>query len=122
MKIPSTVLIFIIFAIFIQEPASTDAAIFQIREYQLNLWCVHGFWLLATIIDIYVGYKVGKYVQNTFSKSVTVQKIQKWTRALEQFIGRRGEVFAIVLIGIINFPWLNAFLVSWLRIPFKKLF
>lgn len=116
------ILFLIILALFVQEPASTDAAIFHIRELHLNLWLMHSLWLVATVIDIVVGYKVGKYFQIRHSGRTVIQKIQKWTHALEEFIGKKGEIFAIVLIGIINFPWLNAFLVSWLRVPFKRIF
>lgn len=115
-------LFLIILALFVQEPASTDAAIFQIRELHLNLWFVHSLWLAATVIDIAVGYKLGKYFQTRYLGSAVIQKIKRWTYALEEFVGRKGEVFAIILIGIINFPWLNAFFVSWLRVPFKRLF
>ena len=115
-------LFLIILALFVQEPASTDAAIFQIRELGLNLWFIHSLWLVITIIDIFVGYKIGKYFQIRYAGTTVIKKIQKWTHALEEFIGKKGEIFAIVLIGIINFPWLNAFLVSWLHVSFKRIF
>jgi hypothetical protein len=113
---------FIIPALFIQEPASTDAAIFQIRILHLNLILINIIWLIATIIDIYIGYKIGKWTQKKFEKTKIVTKSVVWATRIENFIGKQGESFTLILLGIINFPYANSFLGSWLKISFKKLF
>ena len=112
----------IIIALFIQEPASTDAAIFQVRNLHLNFWLVNLLWLIATFIDIYFGYKIGKWVQLKFKEKKIIKKSQKWASRIEDFVGKKGEKFALVLLGIINFPYLNSFLMSWTEIPFKNAF
>lgn len=114
--------ILITIALIIQEPASTDAAIFQARSLGLNLFIFNLIWVLGAVFDIWLGYRIGKWVQKRFSQTKFVAKSFVWATRLENFIGRRGEVFALVLLGIINFPYINSFIGSWLKIPFKKLF
>jgi membrane protein YqaA with SNARE-associated domain len=113
---------FIILALFIQEPASTDAAIFQARSLHLNLFVINLIWLIATVIDIWLGYKIGKWIQKKFQGTKLVTKSLLWATRFENFIGRKGENFALIFIGVINFPYLNTFIGSWLKVPFKKLF
>lgn len=113
---------FIVLALFIQEPASTDAAIFQIRQLHLNLWLVNLIWLTASIIDIGVAYWLGKKLQTQFQDAKLVSWASVWANRIENFIGQRGERFALILLGVINFPYLNSFLASWLKIPFRNVF
>ncbi|MBI2623816.1 MAG: hypothetical protein HYW65_04620 [Candidatus Liptonbacteria bacterium] len=110
----------IVLALFIQEPASTDAAIFQARHLGLNLWLFNSIWAAATVADIWVGYFLGKWIQKRFADGKFEKFSHTWAERVENFIGERGEKFALVLLGIINFPYLNSFLASWLKFPFKK--
>ena len=114
--------LFILIALFVQEPASTDAAIFQIRHLHLNLFLINLIWFVATCIDIYGGYKIGKWVQIRFQEKKFIRKSKEWATKIEHFVGLKGEKFALVLLGIINFPYLNSFLISWTEIPFKNAF
>jgi membrane protein YqaA with SNARE-associated domain len=114
--------LFIIVALFIQEPATTDAAIFQVRHLVLNLWLINAIWILATVIDIMAGYWIGKWAQKRFKDTRIVRFAERWAARIEEFIGRSGEKFALILIGIVNFPYLNAFLFSWLKLSFRNIF
>jgi len=114
--------LFIIAAIFIQEPASTDAAIFQVRTHGINLWLINAIWLAATAVDIALGYAIGKWVQKRFAESRLIKASERWADRIADFIGRAGERLAIILIGVINFPYLNAFIFSWLKLRFRTLF
>ncbi len=112
---------FIIVALFLQEPTTTDAAIFQVRELGLNIWLIHALWIFATTFDMWIGYFGGKLIQKKFKDSRFEAYSRQWALRVESFIGRRGEKFVLILLGIINFPWLNAFIASWLSLPFKTL-
>ena len=114
--------LFLILTVIIQEPASTDAAIFQVRHLGYNLWIVHLIWLVATLFDIWFGYVLGKYIQRKFKETKFEKFAEKWAGKFEQFIGKRGEKSTLVLLGTINFPYLNSFLASWFSIPFKNVF
>ena len=114
--------LFILLALFVQEPTSLDAAIFLVRENHINLWFINFLWLVATTIDIVLGYALGKWMQKAFQETRFGKWAEKWAVRIENFIGTNGERFTIILLGIINFPWLNAFLVSWLRLTFRNIF
>ena len=114
--------LFILLTLFVQEPTSTDAAIFLVRENHINLWLINILWLVATTIDIAVGYALGKWIQRTFQETRFGRWAEKWAVRIENFIGKNGERFTIILLGIINFPYLNAFIVSWLKLNFKNIF
>ena len=114
--------LFVIFASIFQEPATTDTMLFQVRQSHFNLWLVHAIWFIATFIDICVGFILGKWIQKSFKNSKFETFSNKWADRVERFIGRRGERFALILLGVINFPYINSFLGSWLKLPFKSLF
>ena len=117
-----TTWLFIIASLIIQEPATTDAAIFQIRQLHLNLLLINAIWLCATMLDIWIGYTIGKWIQKKFQGTTFNTWSKKWALRIETFIGKRGERFALILLGIINFPYANAFIASWLSIPFRSVF
>lgn len=112
---------FIIFSLIVQEPASTDATIFLVRENHINLILIHTIWLFATLMDITIGYIIGKWIQTKSKDTKVGIWAKQWAERIEYVIGKRGEYFAIILISIINFPYLNAFILSWLNIRFRKL-
>ncbi len=114
--------IFVAIALIFQEPATTDASLFQVRENHLNLLIVHLIWFLATCFDIWFGFTLGKYVQKRFQGSGLERISNNWAEKIEKFIGKSGEKFALILLGIINFPYLNSFLASWLKMPFRSIF
>ena len=114
--------LFIILCVFIQEPASTDAAIFQVRSLHLDLLLVNLIWLAASALDIWIGYKIGKWIQKRYRGKKFILLSEQWAKKLENFIGKKGEKFALILLGVVNVPYLNSFIASWLDIPFKSLF
>src|SRR5437660_1477842 len=95
--------LFIIAMLFIQEPASMDAAIFLVRQQHINLWLINTLWILATTIDILVGYAIGKWIQRAFQDTRFGRWAERWAMRIENFVGKSGENFAIILLGIINF-------------------
>ncbi len=112
----------IILTLFVQEAASTDVAIFQVRHLHFNLWIINLMWVIATSIDILVGYWIGKKIQEKFKGSKFETFGRKWSAKTEDLIGKKGQRFALLVLGIINFPYANAFISSWLSIPFKNVF
>lgn len=113
-------LAFIIPILIVQEPVSTDTGIFFIREYHLNLFLINILFVVLSILDIFIGYYLGKYLQKRFSYKKIIIKSKNIASRLENFIGRKGETFSLILIGIINMPYLNSFVASWLNMKFKK--
>ncbi len=118
----NSLLIIIILALIVQEPATTDATLFQARQNHFNILLIHLIWLIATCIDIFLGFYLGKWIQKTFKGSRFEVFSNKWADKIERFIGRNGEKFVLILLGIINFPYINSFLASWLKLSFRNIF
>ena len=114
--------LFIILALFVQEPTTTDAAIFHVRQMHINIFLINFIWIFATVFDIWFGYKIGQWVQQRFQNTKFGVWSFKWAGRVENFIGRKGEKSALILLGIINFPYVNSFLASWSKISFKNIF
>lgn len=113
---------FVIGSVIVQEPVSTDAVIFQIRHLHLNLLIVNSIWVIATVFDIWFGYTLGKFIQKKIANTKFEQKVLRLVKGVEHFMGKKGEWFTLVLLGIINFPYANSFLASWLSISKRDVF
>lgn len=77
---------------------------------------------MATTIDICAGYVVGKWIQKRFQGTRFSIWSEHWANKIENLIGKKGEKFAIALLGVINFPYVNSFFISWLKLPFRNIF
>lgn len=114
--------IFIIVTLFIQERVSTDAALFQARVHNYNIWIIHFIWLVATSSTIIAGYIVGKLIQKRLKGSHLSNNIYGFSKKIEHAIGKQGEKYAFILLGLVNFPYLNGLLASVVNVPFRILF
>lgn len=63
----------------------------------------------------------GQWVRKRLKNNALNQKFEVYAKRIESSIGVRGEYIILVLIGIINFPYINAFFCSWLDIKLGKL-
>lgn len=114
--------IFIISTLFLQEPASTGAAILVIREYGINVGFINFLWFLATSFDIAVGYGIGVWVRRRFPRSRFVRWAEKEAAYVEEHLGKRGADLSAFLLGFVSIAYINGFLFSWLKISFQRSF
>ena len=78
-------------------------------------------WSIMTGISIYAGYFLGKLVRLKSKDTKFGTYIEKRAHSLENYIGVRGESLVIIVITLINFAYINAFLCAWLTIKFNKM-
>ena len=104
-----------------QEQVATNALLFYIKSHDLIGWPFLLGWTVFTIFDVYVGYVFGQWVRKRFKNNPLNQKLEIHAKRIESSIGVRGEYIILILIGIINFPYINAFFCSWLDIKLSKL-
>jgi hypothetical protein len=83
---------------------------------------VHLVWIVATAIDIWLGFKIGKWLKRFWSGTKFETFSKTWAARIEHFIGKKGEKFVLMLLGVINFPWANSFLFSWLDWDYRTMF
>lgn len=112
---------YIILSLIVQETASTSFFLSQARTHSLNVWLLHLIWLLATSLDVYLGYKIGSWVSQKLGNNKVVIWINTRSDRVKNAIGKRGEAISMFLLGAISFSYVNAFLGSWLKIDFKKI-
>ena len=112
----STILIFIF-----QEQASTNALLLYAKQHQIAHWPIHILWILLSVFDIAVAYALGQWVHKKVAPSKIGARLDGYARKIEATLGSRNESIALTLLGIVNFPYINAFLCSWLKLDFKQI-
>lgn len=112
---------FIIFGVFLlQQSALMGAVLALIKAKGLNLWLVHGLYLVATVLDIGLGFILGSFIQKKFK---TAFKLKRWLKKrTDRFLNSSARKSFLLLAGIIDYPHLNSFLGSWLNISFFSVF
>ncbi|MBU6500698.1 MAG: hypothetical protein KGJ89_03460 [Patescibacteria group bacterium] len=114
---------FLIIGTFIpQEFLSTGAVLLLARQTNFPIIFIHLIWFGATFIDMYVGYILGNLLRNSMSHTALVERVNKWSEALKSRLGEHGEKLSLFILGFMNFPYLNTFLASWLKIPMTTAF
>ena len=113
---------FIIFAIITQEVVSLNTVIFEVHEYHFHVVLFHFLYMLATAIDIAIGFLIGAYAKKKLLHGKIAAFAGKASVRVNQYIGEKGRKFALTMLGIISFPLLNGFIASWLGMPFLESF
>jgi hypothetical protein len=108
-----TWLILIITLIF-QELATTGAALLAANTQHFNIWIIHVIWLIATLADIVLGFFLGKWTEKNFQNARIVRWAKRLAARIEHATGTTGIKISLALLGIVNYPYLNAFIASWL--------
>jgi membrane protein YqaA with SNARE-associated domain len=105
----------------VQELALTEATLIFVYHSGFNLWMVHAIWLAATIIDITIGFYVGRYLKNRLAGFKWFNAtIGKWSVKFKGYVGQGGKALALVLLGLFLFPYFAAFLAAWFDVDFTK--
>ena len=75
-------------AFLVQEPISTGAVLLEVYKLHYNLWIIHLLFAATTLLDIVVGYWLGKFIDKKWGK----QKMVAWVRVkFEKFSAFMGE-------------------------------
>ncbi len=113
-----TIWLYIVAAMLVQELAVVAAALGIAYQMGLNIFLVHGIWLVATIIDAIVGFKVGVWIRKRFATSAVARHAEGLAGSLERRISTNGRRLTLVIFGFLNFPYVNGFIGSWLSLSF----
>lgn len=113
---------FLVIALIVQERVSTDAALFQARHHNFNIWIVHLIWLTATVTTTILGFLLGKGILKKFRNTPVDKTVKAVLKRVKRVLGLHGEKYAFILLGIVNFPFINGILASVVDVPFKILF
>lgn len=109
----------LLFGLFlVQEPVSTDAILLEAYQYHYNVWIIHLLFIAATLLDIVVGYAIGKWLHRRFSENKVMQHFVHWARSVSGQ-GTVGEYLYLFIWSTVLFPF-SAVLAPWLDIPFWR--
>jgi len=106
--------------LFIQELISMNTVLLTAYQQNYSLWIITGIFIVATLITTTIGFFLGKWVQRRFKDSKVVKYSEAKARDLERSLGPKGSRAALVILGIFNFNYINAFLASWLSLSYKE--
>lgn len=113
---------FLIAALFFQESTSTNTALLLAWRAHFNMWIVNAIWLGATSFAVWGGFAIGSWTKRSLADTRFGALARRGATELARLIGERGERVAFIFLGIINFPWLNAFLAAWLGVRLADVF
>jgi len=111
-------IIFLFVGLFVQELITLNALIFATHQGLYSPIFIHSLFLIGTIVDIIIGFYIGKYL----NKKKLPPKIGKFIHNLSEYFlatNRKYERwFAFLVLGNISFPYINAFIAGYLDLPF----
>ena len=103
--------------LIVQEFASSAYVFILALQQNFPVWGIHAIWLATTLLDMYVGYAVGAFTRDRLRKTKLAERIGKTAAKMRTRLGPHGERFSLALLGIIDFPYINAFLGAWIGLP-----
>lgn len=112
--------LFIAFALITQEIVSLNAVIYEVHRHHFHVWLFHILFALATIVDMLIGYAVGRYSRKKVTRGRVAAFADKWSARFHSYVGVRGRKVALFLLGGFSFPYVNAFIAAWLGMPFAE--
>jgi len=107
-------------ALLIQEGLSVTLLLLRAYQEHYFLWAIHFIWLAVTVIQIYIGFYLGKWIQKRFANSKFERWMKKSTHRLDKYIGTSGEAIALMLVAGVVSPAIAALGAAWLDISFTS--
>lgn len=105
----------------LQESASMGATMVLAYHGGLNLWLFNFIWVVATVMDVYIGFLVGRYLKVRSTGITRFSRVaEEWSDRLGKYIGHAGRSLSLILLGLILFPYMAAFITSWLGIGLEE--
>lgn len=102
-----------------QEFASTAIVFIFALQHNFPIWAINLIWFCVTSLDMYVGYMLGKFTQEKLEETRFFNWTERWIGKGRAELGVHGEKLSLALLGVINFPYVNTFIGSWIELPFN---
>ena len=108
-------------AFLFQEPISSSAILLYACQNGASIWTIHFLFLLATSIDIFIGYFLGKLIFQKYNDSKIGKYISMWVKKMEVYQKSKSSRFILFIIAIATFPVSSIFM-PWFRISLWRSF
>jgi hypothetical protein len=109
-------------ALTIQEGVSTTVLLLEAHQKHYSIFLITLIWLVVTVLQIYAGFYLGKWIQKRFSGTKFEAWLKKSQQSFEKYIGKTGESFGLILVSGLVSPAVAALGASWLDISFMQVF
>jgi hypothetical protein len=97
--------LFLFLTLMLQEPITSGGVIFHMYEGEMNVYLIHATFLLATVIDILIGYGVGWLIrEKTFANGFVTYVHKKASHYKMLSRGTFSKRMALFIFGPIIFP------------------
>jgi membrane protein YqaA with SNARE-associated domain len=108
----------LVISVLIPQEFASSAIVFIIAlQNNFPIWAINLIWICTTLLDMYVGYMLGKFTQEKFHGTRFFHWVERWIKKGEGALGKHGEKLSLALFGVIDFPYVNAFLGAWIGLP-----
>jgi membrane protein YqaA with SNARE-associated domain len=109
--------------VLIPQEFASSAIVFVIAlQNNFPIWAINLIWICTTSLDMYVGYMLGKFTKEKFDDTRFFHWVEKYINKGKRTLGTHGEKLSLALLGIIDFPYINAFIGAWIGLPFNMTF
>jgi membrane protein YqaA with SNARE-associated domain len=108
--------------LILQETVLLNGLLVETQKGLYSMWVIHILFILATILDIWAGYAIGKLVQKKWPHGKFVRLGEKWSKRFHTSVGRLWRWIAIIIVGYFNFPYINGFAAAWIDESILKVF
>ena len=100
-----------------QEFTSTAIVFVVALHNNFPIWAINVIWICATCFDMFVGYALGNYTKKKLAGTRFFNWVERLGGKLKTALGVHGEKLSLAFLGIIDFPYINAFLGAWIGLP-----
>ena len=112
----------IVLILLIQESVTLNALLVKAFQGQYSILVITLIFVFATVFDILIGYWIERYLKKKLNKGKVRAFAYKWSKRFHDYVGKHGMKVYLLLLGYFSFPFINAFITSWLDIPFAESF
>lgn len=113
----------LIISVLIPQEFASSAIVFIIAlQNNFPIWAINVIWICTTSLDMYLGYTIGKFTREKLEGTRFFNWVERWIKKGRAELGTHGEKFSLALLGIIDFPYINAFIGAWIGLPFNMAF
>ena len=111
-------ILLVFLGLFVQEIISMNALVFATSHGAYPTLLIHIVFVIATLIDIGIGFFIGKFLRKKTSGSKVALWIQKTSDRFSLSTKKYRRWIALLLLGNFSFPYINACIAGYLDMPF----
>lgn len=109
---------FLFLALFVQEFIALNSLVYATYQGLYSQILVNSLFIVGTLTGIVIGFKVGSYLHTKTNETKVTRYFQKLSERFSLQTKKYRRRFALFLLGGFSFPWVNAIIASYLKMPF----